>query len=83
VWASNETPTRTITKYNPEDLRLSNCLWQLAVAEVKPFICSEFSRYRVVKIGKTSELAIVRRLVIEDGKQALITNTNMLFCVAI
>jgi hypothetical protein len=73
VSGSNETPTTTITKYNPEDLRLSNCLWQLAVAKVKPFICSEFSRYCVVETGKTSELTIVRKLVTEDGKQALIT----------
>jgi hypothetical protein len=49
VWGSNETPTTTIAKYNPEDLRLSKCLWQLAVAKVEAFIRSEFSHYRVVK----------------------------------
>jgi hypothetical protein len=58
---SSETPTTTITKYDPEDLRrLSNCLWQLPVAKVKPFMCSEFSHYRVEKLA------------IEDGKQTIL-----------
>ena len=62
----------TITKYNPEDLRLSKCSCQLAAAKVKAFICSEFSHYRVVKTGKTSELDDCEKLAIEDGKQNLV-----------
>ena len=72
VWGSNEAPTTTITKYNPEDLRLSKCSWQLAVAKVKAFICSEFSHYRVVKTGKTSEFDDCEKLAIEDGKNTLL-----------
>jgi hypothetical protein len=62
----------TITKYNPEDLRLSKCSWQLAAAKVKAFICGEFSHYRVVKTGKTSEFDDCEKLAIEDGKQTLL-----------
>jgi|SRR5271156_6004576 len=72
VWGGNETPTTTITKYNPEDLRLSKCLWQLAVAKVKAFICSEFSHYRVVKTGNVSEFDDCEKLAIEDGKHTLL-----------
>jgi hypothetical protein len=72
VWGGNETPTTTITKCNPEDLRLSKCLWQLAVAKVKAFICSEFSHYRVVKTGKVSEFDDCEKLAIEDGKHTLL-----------
>jgi hypothetical protein len=72
VWGGNETPTTTITKYNPEDLRLSKCLWQLAVAKVKAFICSEFSHYRVVKTGKVSEFDDCEKVAIEDGKHTLL-----------
>lgn len=71
VWGSNETPTTTITRYNPEDLRLSKCLWQLAVAKVKAFICSEFSHYRVVKTGKISEFDDCEKLAI-DGKHTIL-----------
>ena len=39
---------------------------------VKAFICSEFSHYRVVKTGKTSEFDDCEKLAIEDGKHTLL-----------
>src|SRR5436309_1623973 len=79
-WGSNETPTTTITKYNPEDLRLSNLLVAAGRSQGEAFYLQRIFTSPRCESQKTSELAIVRKLAVEDGKQALLQRQYAILC---